>query len=275
MAERIALTCPHDALALIDDGGTLRCASGHSFDVARIGYVNLLPVAHKASRAPGDSASMVAARRRVLDAGLFAPLSAALREHPAVVASVDAGDVVLDAGCGDGHHTATIAQRWPRARLLGIDISKPAIQVAARRHPSLQWVVASNRALPVAPGGVGLILCLFGFACWTAWAAHQRTGQCVLSVDPGADHLLELRERVYDDVRRKVCVSSEAARSAGYALQRDDRLTVTVAAPPLDALLEMTPHGRRVGPAARERLLVDAPQRMTIDVHVRQWRRTD
>ncbi|NUT10060.1 MAG: 23S rRNA methyltransferase [Nonomuraea sp.] len=70
------LICPVCRADVELAGGTLRCAQGHAFDVAKQGYVSLLV----GSRPPGtaDSPAMVAARAAFLDAGHFAPLADAL-----------------------------------------------------------------------------------------------------------------------------------------------------------------------------------------------------
>ena len=61
------LRCPMDQQALREDGGRLCCDNGHSFDIARQGYVNLLGARDKRSRDPGDSKAMVSARRDFLE----------------------------------------------------------------------------------------------------------------------------------------------------------------------------------------------------------------
>src|SRR5215475_14241372 len=74
------------------------CARGHSFDVARSGYVNLLQPQDRRSRNPGDTADAIAARRRVHDSGVTAPLVDAIAE----LAAPTPNDTVLDTGCGEG-----------------------------------------------------------------------------------------------------------------------------------------------------------------------------
>ena len=271
--DALPLVCPHDGLSLLRDRQVLRCAAGHVFDIARQGHANVLPVGRKASRDPGDSVDMVRARRNVLDSGFLAPLRDALIEHPAIVAALDANALVVDAGCGDGYYTAALAERWPRCAMLGIDVSKHAIRMAAQRHREVAWLVASNRRLPVVPGACDLILSLFGFACWDVWAEHQRDEQCVVSVDPGPRHLIELRERIYDRVRLHAPPARAAAQAAGYRLHDERALSVERRDVPMAQLLAMTPHGHRATPAAREQLLERPPSSMTIDVVVRTWRR--
>lgn len=72
------LICPVCRADLRLDEGALRCADGHSFDVAKQGYVSLLV----GSRPPGtaDSAEMVAARAAFLDRGHYAPLAEAVAD---------------------------------------------------------------------------------------------------------------------------------------------------------------------------------------------------
>ena len=104
-----ALACPLDRQALQRAGASLRCPSGHSFDIAREGHTYLLPVQNKRSRDPGDSKEMVAARRRFLNAGYYQPIAAAV--CAALLRDVDDAPAnaeplsCLDAGCGAGRWT--------------------------------------------------------------------------------------------------------------------------------------------------------------------------
>ena len=74
------------------------CANGHSFDIARQGYVNLLTVQHKHSLDPGDTKEQVLSRRAFLDGGFYAPIAEAL-----ITAAKEYGasGEILDVGCGE------------------------------------------------------------------------------------------------------------------------------------------------------------------------------
>ena len=76
----------------------LHCPRGHSFDVARSGYINLLQPQDRRSNQAGDTASAVAGRRRLHDRGVTPPLLQAIAE----IMAASPADIVLDAGCGDG-----------------------------------------------------------------------------------------------------------------------------------------------------------------------------
>ena len=77
----MSFSCPlcHQPLAHVNN--SFICPQRHQFDVAKEGYVNLLPVQHKRSRDPGDSAEMMQARRAFLDAGHYQPLRDAIVEQ--------------------------------------------------------------------------------------------------------------------------------------------------------------------------------------------------
>ncbi len=274
------LQCPIDGSALEVVANALRCGQGHSFDRARDGYFNLLVVQHKASRDPGDSKEMVAARHRILDAGHYARIAQLTAQI--AVGIVDAnnregGPSILDAGCGEGYYLDTLSRAFPvPVQCAGIDISKWAIRAAAKRNTNCFWAVASNRHLPFAPGSIDLILSMFGFPLWDAFAAIQPDQGFVLLVDPGPDHLIELRSIIYPSINPTEPPSLAAALSAGYRLENEQRLQfgieLTNAAQIAD-VLAMTPHNHRATAVGREDLALLDRLAVTGDVVFRVLRR--
>jgi 23S rRNA (guanine745-N1)-methyltransferase len=256
-------------------GRALICPSGHSFDRAREGYYNLLAVQHKASRDPGDSKPMVAARRRILDAGVYAPLAEQVSVRVVELARGHKDFAILDAGCGEGYYLEAIAAAlkadgFEGYRLAGIDISKWAVQAAARRNRGIFWAVGSNKRMPFTQPCLDLIVCMFGFPVWEAFAAAQPFGGHVLLVDPAPDHLIDLRAIIYPTVARAEGQGSlEAAEHAGYRLVEQQRVTFTaelVGRAQIADLLAMTPHDHRAPQAGRDSLA--ARERLTVSVDV-------
>lgn len=183
-----ALACPTCDSALTPEPGVLRCPAGHSFDVARQGYVNLLAGAP----APGtaDSPDMVAARHDFLAAGHYAPLVAALAERAAALG----GDgLVLDAGAGTGHHLAAVLDRRPGSCGLALDISKHALRRAARAHDRLGAAACDVwRGLPVRTGAASVLLNVFAPRNGAEFRRVLRPDGALLVVTPDAAHLAEL-----------------------------------------------------------------------------------
>ena len=231
---------------------------------------------------------MVAARRRTLESGAFSPVADALEALALETLGTGPGRaagaghaprLALDAGCGEGWYTDRLRLALDPLALpvLGIDVSRPAIRAAARRHPAVGWAVASNRAPPVLAGAAPLVTSLFGFEAWEPWAALQAPGQHVLTAGAGPDHLVELRRLVYGTVRVRDAPRDGAPERAGYALVDERRVrAVRAAASGIAAdALAMTPHAHRV-PAARAALVAEAlPEvdALTLDVTLRVWRR--
>jgi 23S rRNA (guanine745-N1)-methyltransferase len=185
-AEIVArLRCPVCRAGLVDAPGALRCATGHSFDVARQGYVNLL-----AGRPPAspDTADMVAARAAVQAAGHFAPLAAA------VSAAVPAGGgLVVDVGAGTGYYLAAVLDRCPDRLGLAVDVATPAVRRAARAHPRADAVAADAwSGLPLADGCADVLLDVFAPRNGPDFHRVLRPGGTLLVVTPRPDHLAGL-----------------------------------------------------------------------------------
>jgi 23S rRNA (guanine745-N1)-methyltransferase len=184
------LACPQCGAGLGRDGGALRCPAGHGFDIARHGYVSLLPVGRRPPA--GDTAEMVAARAAFLAAGHYAGLAAAL----AGVAAEDAGAVpglVADVGAGTGYYLAAVLDAVPGRAGLALDASRYALRRAARAHPRIGAVRADAWArLPVADGTAALALNVFAPRDGAQLRRILHPRGRLLVVTPGPDHLAEL-----------------------------------------------------------------------------------
>jgi 23S rRNA (guanine745-N1)-methyltransferase len=185
------LVCPvRDCrLPLQRNGRRLVCGRGHSFDIARSGYANLLQPQDKRSKQPGDTVAAVQARRRLHDRGVTGPLLSGIADmlRPA------AGDVVLDAGCGDGFYLGTLA-RQSGCSAYGVDISVAAIEAAARRYPECQWMVANaDRFLPFADRAFSIVMSVTARMNAPEFRRVLGDEGRLLIALPAPDDLIELR----------------------------------------------------------------------------------
>lgn len=267
------LACPLDGDPLHAKGASWRCPNGHSFDVAREGYINLLPVQRKRSRDPGDSKAMVAARRRFLGRGFYQPIADAVC-NTVLAGPAPEGDLrCLDAGCGEGYQLRALAAAAGAHRALalaGLDISKWAVQAAARQARPITWLVGSNAGLPVQSASLDWLLCLFGFPAYGEFARVLKPGGRLLMVDPGADHLRELREILYPSLRPPR--DRERPPPSGFVLEATSTLRYPIHLDrPEDIadLLTMTPHLYRASAAGRARAEALADLALTVDTGLR------
>ncbi|MGC8118862.1 putative RNA methyltransferase [Marinobacter sp. VGCF2001] len=270
------LACPLDGGPLHRESKTLRCAAGHSFDVARQGYVNLLPVQKKRSKDPGDSKVMVAARQRFLEAGFYQPIADAVTTATLEGAEATGTLSCLDAGCGEGYYLRQLSGANAPAVLqaLGLDISKWAVQSAARLDKRGTWVVGSNANLPVLPETLDRVLCLFGFPVYPEFARVLRPGGRLVQVDASQNHLRELREIVYPEVRAEPRKVSPVPDGFRRIETRDVRFTVHLDRAELIAdLLAMTPHLYRASAEGRAKAAELQDLSVTVDVCLQTFER--
>lgn len=171
---------------------TLACEAGHLFDAAKQGYFNLLT--GKGTVFEADSADMVAARHRFLEAGHYSGLARALAQAAAgPLQRPDA--LVLDAGTGTGHYLAAVLQ-MSGATGIGVDISKFALRRAARLNPqaaNLVWDVW--RPLPMADNTADVVTVVFAPRNPAEFARVLRPGGSLIVVTPRPGHLAEIAAR--------------------------------------------------------------------------------
>ena len=192
--------CPICAAPLKRMATCYRCPGGHSYDIAREGYVHLLPANRKHAKEPGDDKTMVAARARFLDGGWYSHLRHTLEELALAYAGEET--VFLDAGCGEGYYTAAVSQALAREgrrkAAAGVDLSKQALRRAARRAADVEFAVASVYHMPVGEGQASLLLDCFAPLALSEYRRVLRAGGIFLYVVPGPEHLMEMKEILYD-----------------------------------------------------------------------------
>jgi 23S rRNA (guanine745-N1)-methyltransferase len=257
----LPIICPLCRQALVREPRRWLCAQGHSFDVAREGYVNLLPAQHRNSREPGDSHESLKARRAFLEAGHYAALREAMVRQ---ASSYSPLQTVLDVGCGEGWYTSALAGVAPE--VIGLDIAKPAIQLAARRYPGPTWIVGSGALLPVADASVDLVVSAFSQIHLGELLRVLHVGAHLLVATPAPDHLWALREGLFEAVQPHQPDKFLPGLEAGFELleQIEVRAPLLLDNAGLRQLVLMTPYAwkakqeRRAAVEARDRLETQA-----------------
>lgn len=293
------LLCPHCASPLLPDAKTWFCdgslndkGTRHPFDVARQGYVNLLPVQNKKSKDPGDSQQSIDARHRFLSQGFYQPLQQLISslvqknsEHP--TASAHSGlnaQTWLDVGCGEGYYTGAIAEALSStdsnlSNLIAVDISKPAVATTARGAKQNQqlWyqlkadetgakttavypMVASASHLPLADDSLDAISTIFSPILPKEFARVLKTGGRLLIAKPDSGHLQSMREALFDEVRPHDSDKFLQELAPDFKLVDTHQVTadLTLNEQSLADLLTMTPYSYRAKAERREALLASA-----------------
>lgn len=254
--------CPLCAESLHQQANAWRCQQGHQFDIAREGYVNLLPVQQKKSLDPGDNAEMIQARRAFLDAGHYQFLSNAINQQLAAILLANpkqSHEALLDIGCGEGYYSAALGAALPGFAVYGLDISKTAVRFAAKRYKQLRCCVASSYALPFSDASFAALLRIYAPSAASEMARVLRPGGYLLTVSPAPEHLLQFKQLAYSEVRLH---ADSIKAEAGFTHIKRERLQSLWQAPDSTAMLQlidMIPLAYKLNAAMREALCLQLP----------------
>lgn len=234
------MRCPICRQPLSCDGNSVRCETGHSYDKAKEGYINLLPVNKKNSKNPGDNAEMINARRSFLEKGYYQKLAS----HVSDVLDHNKMQCVLDYGCGEGYYTGDLFQSTNCIKVIGIDISKNAIKKAAKKYHQNQYIVGSVYDVPLADSSIDAIVSIFApIDPLEMKRLLVDNGQLII-VSAGADHMREIAEIIYDEYKPH---NYDPMITLEESFVLSDMQQITYKIQPLDqgdmkSLLMMTPY---------------------------------
>ena len=256
------LKCPKcdKKLNIVDK--SYRCENGHSYDIAKKGYVNLLMSQVSKNRHHGDDKIMSLSRRDFLDKGHYLPLARAVCEAVK-------GTKIADIGCGECYYLSYIKDNIKDAECVGIDISKEILEVAsARTKPrGIITAVASGAALPFADESFDTLVSVFAPISDKEFYRVLKKDGIILRVTPDVDHLYELKEAVYDIPRKNDILDLSLD---GFEIVKSERLCYTFSVDSHDAvnLFAMTPYYYKTAPSDRDKLLSVESIKITADFDI-------
>lgn len=275
--------CPHCGAHLFQDGKSLYCLGErrHTYDIAKEGYVNLLPPGRAKNARTGDGADMIKAREKFLSGGGYDRYSAEAAALAAEYLSCTGEKLVMiDAGCGEGRHTVNMAsvlreKTGTAVVCAGFDASKYGVQSAAKkyiRHGAGDGITpffaaANIFSLPVSDGCADVFCSLFAPLPDAEAVRVLRSGGVLLICAAGADHLCEMREILYDT---PIPSGGGAVVPEGFETVGETVSEYTVDLENSDdivSLFTMTPFYHNAPQIGRERIL--SKQSMTVTVQVK------
>ena len=244
------LLCPICGDYLTKTDHMYRCGHGHCFDIARQGYIHLLPVQQKHSLHPGDTKEQVASRREFLSGGFYMPI---VEQLIAAARELGCTGPILDVGCGEGYYSTQLAAAL-NAQLVGLDISKEAVRFAAGKYKDARWICGTAAKLPVESGSAGLVMSLFALTVPEEFRRVLRPEGLFFQVLAAEDHLLGLKSIIYPELKFKE--KDTVPEVPGFELVKSlpIRFTFTVEGRQVGNLLSMTPHVYRISKEGAARL---------------------
>tara|TARA_A200000113_G_scaffold124598_1_gene112182 strand:+ start:2495 stop:3370 length:876 start_codon:yes stop_codon:yes gene_type:complete len=281
--------CPLCKSPISLDTQQIMCPNRHSFDKAKSGYVNLLPVQFKKSKLPGDDKDMVRARREFHKLNAYLPLKErmisllgdALSKKDIHSEPLDEGHKsnlinIYDAGCGEGSYLDAIIDGLLSKGLAvngaGSDIAKIAVELAAKAFKRSQFVVASSFDLPLGDDSQDVIIQVFAPGSNDEYLRALRDHGLLLTVDPAPNHLFELKTMIYDDPKQH---QLEDAPRVGFTRLHNEIFTFSIDFKSHDhvlALIKMTPFYWKL-PEGKIKEIVKTLTSVSADFHIQLWQK--
>ncbi len=251
----IGFICPVCKNDFFKEDKSFKCSSGHCFDISKFGYVNLLMSSKSSVKHHGDDRLMVRARRDFLDKGYYSFLCEKLCE----ICCTHLDDaVILDAGCGECYYSSAIRksmiENGKKATLLGVDISKDALEFAFKRKSGVSCAVGSVFNLPVANSSADCVLNIFSPEAFQEYNRVLKNGGLFIRVIPLENHLFSLKKSVYDIPYLNDVPDADID---GFALIDEIRLSQNInvsSNEDIQNLFKMTPYYYKTGKTDQQKL---------------------
>ncbi len=242
--EESLFICPVCRQKLFRVSNSFKCLKGHSFDISKEGYVNLLMDNSKGKR-HGDDRLMVAARKSFLDKGYYSPLKSTITEL------AGKGNIILDSGCGEGYYTQDIAAE---NTVCGIDISKDALKYAAKRCKNVEFAVASISDIPLKNSSVDTIINIFAPDSAEEFLRILKPNGSYITAIPMENHLFGLKSAIYDNPYKNPAPQIERQ---GFMItsSKEIRYSITLESNyDIESLFKMTPYYYKTSKADQQKL---------------------
>lgn len=225
------------------------CDNNHCYDLARSGYLNLLPVNKKNSVNPGDNKEMISARVAVMNKGYYSVLGDAVVD---ILKGIRVNRI-LDAGCGTGYIAGRLKLAFEDSEVIGTDISKFAIEQASKRYKNIAFAVASSYRLPIEDKSCDCVICAFAPVYPQEFGRIIKDGGYFLRIVPGEKHLIKLKEFLYEVPRLN---EDEPTETDGYEFieRKFAESEVFFNAEELLHLVKMTPYYYHTPQSALDRI---------------------
>lgn len=223
------------------------CQNNHNFDLAKQGYLNLLPVNKKKSKSPGDNDMMVKARREFLEAGFYNPLMQEIKRVIETEIEFGSDEInILDSGCGEGYYSQHALSNLEgiTSSIIGTDISKDAVKQASGKYKENFYFVSSIYSLPVKTESMDLVLSVFSPNDTAEFSRVLNQNGYLIIVSPGENHMKQLAELIYDSFRpHEYNILEKIEKPFSHVSTHKKTFTIEIKdSEMLQNLLKMTPY---------------------------------
>ena len=240
-ASATAFACPicQENLALLET--SFKCYNRHSFDLAKFGYVNLVPQIKQSANYDKENFQN---RQQILEAGFYQAILEAVSD---LLSNSKNAKTILDIGCGEGFYSRKLQESHSEKTFYAFDISKDSVQIAAKSEPNraVNWFVGDLAHLPIKDASMDILLDIFSPANYGEFRRVLSKDGILIKVIPTKNHLKEIRQKVQDQLTKKDYsnqdIKDHFQEHFTILSSQTASLTKTITAEQLQALLSMTP----------------------------------
>ena len=239
------LICPICHCPLIRQNTSFTCSQGHNFSIAAKGYTNFLP---NQKSLLGYNHTFFSNRKLMMNSGLYDHVATGIAEGLAIYYSSDKNRhrniTLLDAGCGDGFY-ARILNEIQNYTVIGLDVSKEAIYVAASGGGNVMWLVGDVANIPLKKNSIDAVLNIFTPANYHEFMRILKSDGLLIKVIPGTNHMHELRHLLSKELPQENYSNNQVKKyfEKHFKIEKMLHTCKTLALQPAQAtsLLHMTP----------------------------------
>jgi 23S rRNA (guanine745-N1)-methyltransferase len=217
------------------------CPKKHSFDIGKEKYVNLLL---NSSQSTGDDKHMILARNAFLEKGYYIDIANKLFEIIKSSLPSNAHINIIDAGCGEGYYLNYLYESLQDNIIsyYGFDISKKAVQIAAKRNQNINWFVGNAFNIPLLNHSIDFFISMFAFYSVNEVERILNNNGIAIIFRAGKNHLIELKSILYNELSLKD--SNHEFDNARYIIDKQNlHCKIEVKSnEDIENLLLMTPH---------------------------------
>lgn len=283
------LTCPTCSSPLHRDEGSLKCPLGHTFDIAKSGYVNLLPPGKGKNAHTGDEHDMVKARVSFLSRRYYDRISQNAAELIESYFKPSSPITLVDMGAGEGYHTLLLTKDLIKSGFdvlsAGFDASKYASECGMKKSraaslsqknsfgnggaSSLYFIPANIFSLPIADSSADVCLSMFAPIPWDEVhrVLKKSGGSVLLVVSSGKNHLIEMRRLIYDSVVTSDSLPEADERFSLVSSRELEYKTRLTSPEDVKNLFMMTPFYYKTTEEGKNRLFSHGELDITVDVN--------
>ena len=240
-ASATAFACPicQENLTLVES--SLKCSNRHSFDLAKFGYVNLVPQIKQSANYDKENFQN---RQQILEAGFYQAILEGISD---LLATNPSAKTVLDIGCGEGFYSRKLQESHSDKTFYAFDISKDSVQIATKSEPNwaVNWFVGDLARLPIEDASMDILLDIFSPANYGEFRRVLSKDGILIKVIPTENHLKEIRQMVQDQLTKKDYSNQDIKEHFQEHFSIQSRqiasLTKPITAEQRQALLAMTP----------------------------------